>query len=184
MSYIHYKLNMLGLILTTTSLPPPVWTHNHCLFKLVLRCFLSARTMVASPFIDFIGAFSSFVGGDLHMKSRIRSIAIFFVQIKSIPSFGSYFFVRSIATFCAPWYSFCYFVSLLEQLLCFHLSSFFDFQCPINLWYPWFLHQVILAKFINFSLLGGLRSLWLISGLVSFLLIESFLWPSCFFSLA
>jgi len=26
---------MLGLILTTTSLPPPVWTHNHCLFKLV-----------------------------------------------------------------------------------------------------------------------------------------------------
>ena len=42
-SYIHYKLNMLGLILTTTSLPPPVWTHNHCLFKLVLRHFLSAK---------------------------------------------------------------------------------------------------------------------------------------------
>jgi len=40
MSYIHYKLSMLGLILTATSLPPPVWTHNYCLFKLVLRHLL------------------------------------------------------------------------------------------------------------------------------------------------
>jgi len=41
MSYIRYKLSMLGLILTATSLPPPVWTHNFCLFKLVLRHLLS-----------------------------------------------------------------------------------------------------------------------------------------------
>jgi len=33
------------------------------------------------------------------MKSCIGSIAIFFVQIKSVSSFGSYFYVRSVATF-------------------------------------------------------------------------------------
>jgi len=33
------------------------------------------------------------------MKSRIRSVAIFFVQIKSVPSFGSYCYIRSVATF-------------------------------------------------------------------------------------
>ena len=55
--------------------------------------------MVASLLIDYIVAFSSFVGGDLHMKSGIRSVAIFFVQIKSVPSFGSYFLIRSVATF-------------------------------------------------------------------------------------
>jgi len=33
------------------------------------------------------------------MKSRIRSIAIFFVQIKSVLFFGSYYDVKSVATF-------------------------------------------------------------------------------------
>jgi len=33
------------------------------------------------------------------MKSRIRSIAIFFVQIKSKLFFGSHFYARSVATF-------------------------------------------------------------------------------------
>jgi len=131
--YIHHKLNMLGLVLTTTSLPPPVWTHNHCLFKLVLRHFFSAnwhyqncflwcriksdssadfssfnRAVVASLFIDYIVPFSSFLGGDLHMKSRIRSIAIFFVL-------SLWFTVN--CNFCALWYSLFCFILLLEQLL-------------------------------------------------------------------
>jgi len=34
----HHGRNMLGLTLTTTSLPPPVWTHiRFCLFKLWFR---------------------------------------------------------------------------------------------------------------------------------------------------
>ena len=120
--YIHYKLNMLGLILTTTSLPPPVWTHNHCLFKLVLRHFLSVdwhyqncflwcqvnsdssddfsiftRAVVASLSIDYMVAFSPW-GRFTREESYWVSCNFSSSQIRSVLLSGLHYYIRSVAT--------------------------------------------------------------------------------------
>ena len=160
MSYISYKLGMLGLILTATSLPPPVWTHNFCLFKLVLRhlfsanwhyqnCFLwcqvksdfsadftiLTRTVVASLFIDYIVAFSSFLG-EIYTW-RVISGQLWFSSSKSSQYFSSVHTTMSdqlqLLRTTVVSFLFCLITRAIAFIFIFIPSLI---QCPINFWHP------------------------------------------------
>ena len=149
MSYIYYRLGMLRLILTATSLPPPVWTHNYCLFKLVLRHFFSAKWHYQNCFFwcqikpdsptDFFHLCQS--NGDftlhwLHDSVLFLGEIYTWRVVSGQLQFSSFKSSQVSCNFCALWYSLFCFISLLEQLLLFlslfllWFSALFIFDTP------------------------------------------------------